>query len=77
MMEIYSLGASNGTFVRNSESCRAYYYCTNGTAHRNQCPEGFVFEPVRQLCDIPSRVDCTGKIIYNLVSKIEQNSNLF
>lgn len=54
-------GASNGTFVRNSESCRAFYYCVEGTAHRNECPESYVFEPVRQLCDIPSRVDCTGK----------------
>lgn len=50
----------NGTFVRNSESCRAFYYCVDGTAYRNTCPDGYVFEPVRQICDIQSRVDCTG-----------------
>ncbi|KAJ6646288.1 Peritrophin-44 [Pseudolycoriella hygida] len=53
-------GVPDGIFVRNSESCRAYYYCANGTAFRNECPETYVFDTVRQLCDIPSRVDCSA-----------------
>lgn len=59
-------GAPNGTFVRNSESCRAYYYCTNGQAHPNECPENFVFEPIRQMCDIASQVKCTGCSLFGV-----------
>ncbi|XP_037025483.1 cell wall integrity and stress response component 2-like [Bradysia coprophila] len=59
-IETACAGSLNGTFVRNSESCRAFYYCSEGIAHRSVCPDNYVFEPVRQMCDIPSRVDCTG-----------------
>lgn len=53
-------GVPDGSFVRNSNSCRAYYYCQNGVAHANECPENYLFEPVQQTCHIPSYVQCIG-----------------
>lgn len=53
-------GVPTGSFVRNSNSCRAYYYCANGVAHPGQCPENYLFEPARQICQIASYVQCTG-----------------
>lgn len=52
-------GVPNGEFVRNSESCSAYYYCNNERAIRATCPAPFVFEPRNQVCDNSFSVDCT------------------
>ncbi|XP_037046953.1 peritrophin-44-like [Bradysia coprophila] len=59
-------GVPNGTFVRNSNSCRAYYYCENGEAHGSECPENYLFEPIQQVCHLPSYVECTGCSLYGL-----------
>lgn len=59
-------GVASGSFVRNSNSCRAYYYCKDGEAHANECPDNYLFEPVRQVCQLPSYVQCTGCSPYGL-----------
>lgn len=59
-------GVANGLFVRNSNSCRAYYYCQDGEAHPNECPDNYLFEPTEQKCHIPSYVQCTGCSLYGI-----------
>lgn len=52
-------GVLNGEFVRNSESCSAYYYCNNERAIRATCPSPFFFDARTQICDHSYLVDCT------------------
>ncbi|KAJ6643059.1 Peritrophin-44 [Pseudolycoriella hygida] len=53
-------GVPTGSFVRNSNSCRAYYYCKDGVAYGNECPANYLFEPIRQVCHLPSYVECSA-----------------
>lgn len=52
-------GVADDRFVRNSESCNAYYSCRDQLAEEAFCPGAFLFEAVTQTCDIATNVDCT------------------
>jgi hypothetical protein len=51
-------GVANNRFVSNKRGCAYYYTCVNETAHENFCPDGFWFNEPKQLCDLPSNVQC-------------------
>lgn len=51
-------GVRDDMFVRNAESCAAYYRCTAQKGEPDTCPGGLVFDAVRQMCDEPQSVDC-------------------
>lgn len=48
------------SFAPSSQSCSAYILCYEGQATLNNCPDGYLFEAVRQFCDYASNVDCTA-----------------
>lgn len=53
-------GARDGTFVRNSASCAAYYYCHDGgRAEPDTCPPQTHFNAHRQRCEPLGFVDCS------------------
>lgn len=52
-------GVEDGSFVRNSLSCRNYFYCSEGKPLANICPSDLYFNAWQQLCDSEERVDCT------------------
>lgn len=65
----------NGQFVRNSESCSAYFYCNNGIAVPAACPSPFVFDPVNQICDQRMYVDCTSCSPFGIQNIEDQNDS--
>lgn len=44
----------NGELIRfpNKEDPSTYYECIDGVAELMECPEGLVFDAIKQLCDI-------------------------
>lgn len=52
------MGAKNGSFVRNSESCQHYYYCDAIRMLSGKCPDGRLFNAVTESCDPADGVDC-------------------
>lgn len=57
--ETVCAGVEDGSFVRNSASCRSFYLCNGGNPVPNNCPTGFYFNAAEQLCDHEESVDCT------------------
>uniref|UniRef100_A0A182J6X9 Chitin-binding type-2 domain-containing protein n=1 Tax=Anopheles atroparvus TaxID=41427 RepID=A0A182J6X9_ANOAO len=51
-------GVPNGYFARDKSSCGGYYYCNNGGAIFNFCPDDFYFNELTQRCDYPEKVSC-------------------
>lgn len=51
-------GVTTGNFVRNSASCKMYYYCDGVIAHSGACPRDLMFNSRFQTCDLAHNVDC-------------------
>lgn len=44
-----------------TDQCDAYLVCEQGRLRRELCEDGLVYHPRDNLCDMPQRVDCTGR----------------
>ena len=53
--------AREGNFPDPS-SCSSYFTCDHGSAHRNSCGKGLVWNPVIEQCDWGSNVRCPSQI---------------
>lgn len=45
----------------SSGQCDAYIRCERGETNFELCDDGFVYHPRDNLCDMPHRVNCTGR----------------
>merc|ERR1712055_473084 len=43
------------------EDCNKFYNCGHGTAWKQECQEGLVFNPNKGQCDFPDNYHCEGK----------------
>lgn len=47
------------SFEPHREDCGSYYFCLeNGDAVRHNCPDGYLFNDVNNMCDYPENVFC-------------------
>ncbi|ETN63919.1 hypothetical protein AND_004354 [Anopheles darlingi] len=44
-------GVPDGYFVQNKNDCQAYFYCRDGKAQPNKCPNDLYFNELKQVCD--------------------------
>lgn len=59
-------------FARDLASCKNYYYCKNGEAHRGICDQGYVFDAENELCVTQDQANVCFKCLptkyYQLIS---------
>lgn len=46
----------------NSANCSTFYFCVDGTAYLQECPQGLVFDENNVKCDFPKVVGCERKL---------------
>ncbi|XP_049546624.1 peritrophin-1-like [Anopheles darlingi] len=51
-------GVPDGYFVQNKNDCQAYFYCRDGKAQPNKCPNDLYFNELKQVCDYRDQVSC-------------------
>lgn len=51
-------GVREDMFVRNAESCAAYYRCRGQIGEPDSCPGAYMFDPISQTCNERQEVDC-------------------
>jgi hypothetical protein len=61
-------------FVLDPMSCITYFSCVDSVAHRKACPEPFLFNEAKQMCDFSKYVNCDLPRIFNAVPTV---SNVF
>ncbi|KAH6942073.1 hypothetical protein HPB50_000335 [Hyalomma asiaticum] len=42
----------------STSGCRRYHVCTKNKSKTYECPQGLLFSPVKQMCDVPEKVTC-------------------
>ncbi|XP_035224374.1 peritrophin-1-like [Stegodyphus dumicola] len=42
----------------NEKNCSTFYFCVDGTAYQQECPQGLVFDSKNVKCDFPKVVGC-------------------
>lgn len=51
-------GLPEGTLVRNTQNCNAYYECFNGKPMLQKCAANELFNHITRKCDMPENVEC-------------------
>lgn len=55
----------DGTFVRSTKSCGHYYVCANqAVVAEEKCPDRYLFNEEKQLCDHKNFVNCNSCVQY-------------
>jgi Chitin binding Peritrophin-A domain len=67
-------GVGNGVFLPDpSGDCQTYLSCSNGVSFPMRCPDGFLFDNQRQMCNFPDQVTCgnpcQGKPDYTFIPR--------
>ncbi|XP_033176214.1 peritrophin-1-like [Bombus impatiens] len=49
------------TFLPHESSCTKYYSCENGNKYMGECPEGMIYDYIREVCDSPHAAICINQ----------------
>ncbi|XP_055384260.1 uncharacterized protein LOC129613938 isoform X2 [Condylostylus longicornis] len=52
--------------------CNKFLNCDHGRTHIQICGPGTVFNPLKNVCDFPEKVDCNGKVVVKIDVEIDE-----
>nr|XP_033199755.1 uncharacterized protein LOC117162047 [Bombus vancouverensis nearcticus] len=53
------------TYLAHECSCTKYYSCEDGNKYLGKCPEGTIYDYIREVCDLPHAAICRNEIYTN------------
>ena len=53
------------TFIPHECSCTKYYSCEDGNKYVSECPEGMIYDYIREVCDLPHAAICKNEMYTN------------
>ncbi|GFY38507.1 protein obstructor-E [Trichonephila inaurata madagascariensis] len=52
----------------NEANCSTFYFCVDGTAYLQECPQGLVFDENNMKCDHPKVVGCNREFLHTQIA---------
>ena len=68
------VGKPNATNVIDPTSCNHFIMCTNTRSIRAKCPDNLLYDPEKDACEFPDKVDCINGVRPTPMSTISRNT---